>query len=140
MTLLWPGAGHLSIGALYLGSGFTLFPFFACFILAINRKITTPEGIFILAALILANYLLAFIHLTLLLSNKLCSSPKNVFISVCGVLPSLTLCFLLYFSKAKILGVQIYVISSHSMTPTLAPGDFILVDTWQYKKSYRKTT
>ena len=40
---------------------------------------------------------------------------------------------ILFFYKSIILGFDIYYIPTHSMKPTLSPGDFVLVDTWIYK-------
>lgn len=37
----------------------------------------------------------------------------------------------LYY-KQVLLGIQVYFVPSPSMTPTLEPGDFILMDTWAY--------
>jgi signal peptidase I len=40
---------------------------------------------------------------------------------------------ILFFYKSIILGFDIYYIPTHSMKPTLSPGDFVLVNTWIYK-------
>jgi signal peptidase I len=40
-----------------------------------------------------------------------------------------------FITKDKWLGVHIYFVPSMSMYPTLKPGEFILVDTWQYQTS-----
>ena len=62
------------------------------------------------------------------------SRSRKVLSCVGFILLSCALYFGLLLNRTALLGADMYQVISDSMLPTLQPGDYILVDTWEHEK------
>lgn len=129
-----PGAGLMLAGRTIL-SLVTLMSLLATLLtLSWSRLILEPLGI------VLALRIAALIYL---LSTGIClvgawtetsSLKKRLMRTLLYIALSLAAFTTIYIYKPTFLGIHIYFVPSMSMHPTLAPGEFILLDTWIYKE------
>ena len=137
LNIAIPGAGLFALGykraALFVQLALIVTVATICW----SRAIFTVPGLSILLATILVIYIVSTISCIWLEAQSEYSNPKIIMRH--ALMISL---FLIFFSslfmagfiyKDRLFGVHLFFVPSDSMTPALLPGDFILVDTWQYK-------
>ncbi|WP_083329715.1 MULTISPECIES: signal peptidase I [Pseudomonas] len=131
LNVFLPGAGFAYCGRPALALMFQLAFYLGLTGLVLSRLLLCPIGWHLLAGLVAVLVTIGAAcslgYLTTLgsLKKRLLTLFTFVLLSAAG----LTLTF---FYKVTLLGIQVYFVPSPSMTPTLEPGDFILVDTWAY--------
>lgn len=134
INLIVPGTGLCLLGRWRLACMIQLTLILPLVLICIFREIFEPS--------VIQSYLM-FALLIYVFSTVACITLKTIkktpwrngiittlFVIIC--LSGLTAGFI---NKDKWLGVHIYFVPSMSMYPTLKPGEFILVDTWQYQTS-----
>ncbi|UXY52865.1 signal peptidase I [Pseudomonas tohonis] len=131
LNLLLPGAGFAYRGRLGMGLLFQLGFYLGLSVLVLSRLILQPAGWYALAALS-ASIVVASVACGLGLSRTAGSLKKRSLSLAVFILFSIGCMALTLICKQTLLGIQVYFVPSPSMTPTLQPGDFILMDTWAY--------
>ncbi|MCJ8271430.1 MAG: S26 family signal peptidase [Psychrosphaera sp.] len=139
MAMLIPGWGHLFQGHKRVALAFQALLISAVLVFAWSRFILHPLGLMTLLLCIVSTHLVSLLmacHLVQKPSNHrgLRSSGQRLLFGLFFV----TVALAFYYFRATVLGFALYVIPSKSMTPTLAPGDVIIVDTWVYRKATGK--
>lgn len=133
LNLLLPGAGFAYRGRLGLGLLFQLGFYLGLAVLVLSRLILQPAGWYALAALALCVVIVS-VACGLALSKTAGSLKKRLLSLAAFILLSAACMALALVCKQTLLGIQVYFVPSPSMTPTLQPGDFILMDTWAYTR------
>jgi len=133
-NILIPGAGFIWLG--YYKKAFQIQALFwlVTIVTGWSRWILTPSGIqtylLLLALMYISNNVYLFI---ILLNNKQHKwRIKHSLISLLFTFAGFAIVFGGFISKDHWLGVHIYFVPSMSMSPTLKPGQFIMLDTWAY--------
>lgn len=132
LNLLLPGAGFAYRGRLGLALIFQLAFYLGLGVLAASRLFLQPIGWYMLATLICALLLISAAS-GVARSKALVPLRNRLLMLVAFVLLSAACLAVTLIYKQMLLGIQVYFVPSPSMTPTLEPGDFIVVDTWAYQ-------
>jgi signal peptidase I len=89
----------------------------------------------------ISSFIILLFYIQGLFLGAVSKTPKKTQI-VYSLSVALTLSCTLYttwLNRAQILGINLYYVPSESMTPSIFPGDIVLVDTWYYKSNQPKT-
>lgn len=98
------------------------------FLLVHLRVVNTRVGLVLFLATLLSVYVFSF-------AGIFTKNKQNKNSLTLSVIFSVSCCFLIYAGwtyRERILGLNIYFVPSKSMSPTLQPGDLVLVDSWFY--------
>ena len=129
MNFVLPGYGLAALGYIHLAYLTQLCLFLTVVVISWSGAFFVPDGLQIGLATIAMIYLISSASCFLLNQNgRHFVSPKTIFF----ILFSLAVFCAGFFFKHRMLGVDLYFVPSDSMSPTLKPGQFILVDTWAY--------
>lgn len=138
LNILMPGAGLIFIG--HFRTAIIVQTTLIGLLVALcwTRLILSPVGILIL----IFGSVLIYILSTLLCLTRRIRYPEakrqwlwlRLFASVLFVMLGAALLIGGFFTKQYWLGVHIYFVPSMSMYPTLKSGQFILLNTWAYRK------
>jgi len=97
-----------------------------------QRWFSTTSGLMVFVGLLLLTYLIYWYDW--LVASKHITQPKqhSIYLIFWLLINSVVITSFLYHSST-LSGYRIYHIPSKSMMPTLYPGDYVLVDLWQYQ-------
>jgi hypothetical protein len=130
-----PGVGFILAGYYRIGISIQVFLAGVVIILCWSRWILTPTGCKSLLLLTAAIYFLNTLFLIIRTSKNIpILTIKNILFAILFSITCIAALALGFITKDQWLGVHIYFVPSGSMQPTLLPGDFILVDHWQYPR------
>lgn len=135
LSALWPGVGHMSVGDRRPALAYLTLPWLVVIAFAANRSISSVHGLYALAFILAGIYFTALAHLCVSLLIKGRPAKQRKTGPLLSLLGMYGLVSIVFFFKSMVLGAEIYFIPTQSMQPTLVSGDFILVDTWLYKKN-----
>lgn len=131
LNLLLPGAGLAYFGSIKGALAFQAVFYLLLAFLTLTRLILHPIGWIILICAVLLLCLGSALYGLISPPSTLKMRERLIRLIGFSILSILSL-GLGVVSKQSLLGIQVYFVPSPSMTPTLNPGDFILVDTWAY--------
>lgn len=119
-------------GRLFSAFTIPLFGLILVYLFGVTRWVISPNGfmwmLISLAVLHLASHLIGA-FLAFRVNNK--APISRVFVLIIFNIGITLTC---HFYKEELFGFSFYHIPSISMSPTLIPGDVILIDTWVYQK------
>ena len=134
LNLVIPGWGYAYTGAFIQGLYWQAILYICVALTSWTRLILHPIGLVLLASTILGVHIYVATRSYILFKNRKVNRPLNFKIALLiPTIPILT-ATLIFLNKSSLLGFDIHKINSSSMEPTLLPGDYIVSDSWIYKK------
>jgi len=136
-ALLVPGLGFVLVDRVRLGMLAVTLYFVPILIFSLSRLILVPAGYYALIAIVLSSAVWSVIYSTRIAYSDTEASIPNVKWAVTAVFALLVvlLAWSTVWNRATSLGYETFSIPSGSMSPTLAAGDYILVDTWHFSNA-----